>query len=409
MDTLPWIYRLDCPVQYYDWGYTSQDGIIRSFLGMSPDIEPGKPHAELWMGAHPSAPSKILPEKKSLLDAVNEKPEHMLGPLLYSRGERKLPFLFKILDVARALSIQAHPDKMLAEQLHTKDSINYPDNNHKPELAVCIRDMKILAGFRSWKEIQIFLEKVPELAKLCLKNISSTEDEKQLIRNAWNSLMSASKDTIREAVLSYKERFYSSRDREEKIVFELMDYYGDEDPGIFCVYLLNYIELKKGEGIFLGPNEPHAYLGGQMLECMASSDNVVRAGLTNKYRDVQTLLSMLHYNSGPLEIIRPGPALTQGLYPYHVPVSDFILNQLYLTPGNAFQMHSTRFPSILLVFEGAVKIQCEDQTVTADQGSVLFFPGDLESRKKKIYIKTLETNTAEHYIATTGENHLSKP
>ena len=69
------------------------------------------------------------------------------------------------------------------------------------------------------------------------------------------------------------------------------------DIGIFCVFFLNHFTLQAGEAVFLAANEPHAYLSGSCIECMATSDNVVRAGLTPKHRDVNVLCSMLTYNS----------------------------------------------------------------------------------------------------------------
>jgi mannose-6-phosphate isomerase len=72
------------------------------------------------------------------------------------------------------------------------------------------------------------------------------------------------------------------------------------DRGVLCPLLLNYVRLKAGEAFFMGANEPHAYLSGDCLECMALSDNTVRAGLTPKHKDVDTLISMLHYRwAGP--------------------------------------------------------------------------------------------------------------
>ncbi|MDH5654482.1 MAG: mannose-6-phosphate isomerase, class I [Spirochaetia bacterium] len=401
MNSLPWIYRLNCPVQYYDWGNPDPNGIIRSILKMSPDMEAGKPHAELWMGAHHSASATIQPENHSLLESIQDNPEHMLGRNL-SGEEITLPFLFKILDASRPLSIQAHPDKRLAEQLHSRDSKNYPDNNHKPELAVCIRNTKILAGFRPWHEIQNFMDTVPELYTLCHIRLKQGGNENELLKHSWEALMTAEKNIIRESVLSFKDRFFSSRNLEEKIVFELIDYYGDEDPGVFCVYFLNYIELKEKEGIFLGPNEPHAYLGGQMLECMASSDNVVRAGLTSKFRDVETLVSMLHYRTERPEMILLSKTSRTGLFHYPVPVSDFSLFQIQLNPETPFEYVPLHLPSILLVFEGALEIQCGSEILKADQGSVFFFPGDLMDRNKKIFLKTLESKSTEHYIASAG-------
>jgi mannose-6-phosphate isomerase len=59
--------------------------------------------------------------------------------------------------------------------------------------------------------------------------------------------------------------------------------------------LLNYVTLGAGHAFVMRANEPHAYLSGDILECMACSDNVVRVGLTPKFKDVDTLTAMLTY------------------------------------------------------------------------------------------------------------------
>lgn len=80
----------------------------------------------------------------------------------------------------------------------------------------------------------------------------------------------------------------------ENLVLSLEKQY-PEDVGVLSAFFFNYIKLSPGEALYIGANEPHAYLSGECIECMATSDNVVRAGLTPKYRDVQTLCSMLTY------------------------------------------------------------------------------------------------------------------
>ena len=67
------------------------------------------------------------------------------------------------------------------------------------------------------------------------------------------------------------------------------------DVGVLSAFFFNYIELVPGQAIYLDANEPHAYLSGECLECMVTSDNVVRAGLTPKYIDTNTLCGMLTY------------------------------------------------------------------------------------------------------------------
>lgn len=77
------------------------------------------------MGTHPSLPSKDLETQRTLLDLVQDN-QALLSKDIAERYENRLPFLFKVLSIRKALSIQAHPNKKLAEQLHSKDPKNYP-------------------------------------------------------------------------------------------------------------------------------------------------------------------------------------------------------------------------------------------------------------------------------------------
>src|SRR5271170_6262375 len=117
------------------------------------------------MGTHPSNPSKDVLTKRTLLDLVQDN-QALLGQDVGQRYEYKLPFLFKVLSIGKALSIQAHPNKKLAEQLHKRDSKNYPDDNHKPEMTIAITPFEGFCGFRPLKEISHFFDEVPALRKL---------------------------------------------------------------------------------------------------------------------------------------------------------------------------------------------------------------------------------------------------
>jgi mannose-6-phosphate isomerase len=117
------------------------------------------------MGTHPSNPSKDLHTKRTLLDLIQDN-QALLSQEISSRFGHKLPFLFKVLSIGKALSIQAHPNKKLAEQLHKKDSKNYPDDNHKPEMTIAITPFDGLCGFRPLAEISHFLSTIPSLKKL---------------------------------------------------------------------------------------------------------------------------------------------------------------------------------------------------------------------------------------------------
>ena len=120
---------------------------------------------QLWMGTHPSNPSKDVETQRTLLDLVQDN-QALMSSAISSRYGNKLPFLFKVLSINKALSIQAHPNKKLAEKLHAKDSKNYPDDNHKPEMTIAITPFDGLCGFRPLAEISHFLDTVPSFRGL---------------------------------------------------------------------------------------------------------------------------------------------------------------------------------------------------------------------------------------------------
>lgn len=158
-------------VQNYEWGVRggADNGLVARMANAPPSE--GTPFAELWMGTHPKAPLSIV-------DANNfAAPGTPLSEFLQANvafaGEKtsatyaeQLPYLFKCLSVDKALSIQAHPDKSLAQQLHANDAKNYPDTNHKPELACAVTDFEGLCGFRPLSELSEFLTLCPELRVL---------------------------------------------------------------------------------------------------------------------------------------------------------------------------------------------------------------------------------------------------
>jgi mannose-6-phosphate isomerase len=292
------------------------------------------------MGTHPSNPSKDLSTQRTLLDLVQDN-QALLSTEVSEKFGHKLPFLFKVLSIGKALSIQAHPNKKLAEQLHARDSKNYPDDNHKPEMTIAITPFDGLCGFRPLEEISHFLSTVPTLKKLvgdveaeayqsAIKGQATSdkkEDEesnKKALQKAFGALMSSKKEDVE---LASKELVESAKQEgadfaggggptnDGKELADLVIRLDDQFPGdigLFVLFFLNYIKLEVGEAMFLKADDIHAYLSGDIIECMASSDNVVRAGFTPKFKDVDTLISMLTYSYAPISEQKMNPVD----YPY---------------------------------------------------------------------------------------------
>ncbi|KAF7883750.1 uncharacterized protein EAF02_005670 [Botrytis sinoallii] len=324
--------RLQCGVNSYDWGKVGSDSAAAKFAAATPaddfSIQEEKPYAELWMGTHPSNPSKDLTTKRTLLDLIQDN-QALLSKDVSDKFGEKLPFLFKVLSIGKALSIQAHPNKTLAEQLHQKDSKNYPDDNHKPEMTIAITPFDGLCGFRPLAEISHFLSTIPSLKKLVgeseaedyqsavkgQETSDKSEDEaknKKALQKVFTALMNAKKEDVEDAS---KELVASAEEEgdnfaggggpsnEGKELADLVIRLNKQFPGdigLFVQFFLNYVKLEVGEAMFLKADDIHAYLSGDIIECMAASDNVVRAGFTPKFKDVDTLTSMLTYSYAPI-------------------------------------------------------------------------------------------------------------
>lgn len=126
------------------------------------------------------------------------------------------------------------------------------------------------------------------------------------------------------------------------------------DPGAMSPFFLNYLLIAPGESFFMAANEPHAYVAGEIIECMACSDNVVRAGLTPKFKDVDNLVDMLTYSMG-------GPTIDAGSYTsessnvirYTPPVPEFEVMILHIDPGETLTYKNPNVPSIFIILEGS--------------------------------------------------------
>ncbi|XVE72073.1 hypothetical protein DITRI_Ditri11bG0009400 [Diplodiscus trichospermus] len=305
--------RLRAWVQNYDWGRCGLEAQVARLLALNSgaEIEPDRPYAESWMGTHNSGPSFLADEEDEnvgLKEWIGKNP-NVLGRKVLEKWGADLPFLFKVLSVAKALSIQAHPDKELAKELHKLQPNLYKDGNHKPEMALAITEFRALCGFITLEELKGVLEDVPEIVELVgtasanqvldIDERDGAETVKSALRSVFTQLMSASKEMTIKAISKLKNRLHIQSQlrcltEKEQLVLHLEKQYPG-DIGVISAFFFNYVKLNPGEALYLGANEPHAYLSGECIECMATSDNVVRAGLTPKHRDVQTLCSMLTY------------------------------------------------------------------------------------------------------------------
>lgn len=364
---------MTCAVQNYDWGI--KGGCEVSSLGelnTGAPSDPSKPYAELWMGTHPSGPSVVSATGEGLKETIAADPTAHLGAKTVERFGDDLPFLTKVLSVAKALSIQAHPDKTLAEQLHADRPNVYKDANHKPEMTLAVTEFEALCGFVAGDVLAANLVSVPELravvGQAAADAFVASPGGKDELRAVFTALMTADGNVVAAQVDALAARLHAKPDKTpvDALACRLNEQY-PKDVGVLCAYVLNYLALKPGQCIYLAANEPHAYLAGECIECMATSDNVVRAGLTPKLRDTAILCDMLTYRAGA-PVVLDGERVDTSTTRYVPPFDEFMLETVTVAPGATYELTKSQGPCVYLVHRGSCVVGGEN----ARRGSVLF-------------------------------------
>lgn len=373
------IFLLENAVQEYSWG--SIDGIA-SVTGMAnPE---GKPFAELWMGTHPSAPSKIVnPSPEGVVDLTSLADDDMQNVPGFSGGRnRGLPFLFKVLSAATPLSLQVHPDKIQAENgfraengqnipIHAPDR-NYRDDNHKPEIMAAVTPFKAMCGFREIGETLRLFDKLalPEID--AQKTLRRTGDYGPFITSLLTVGPAESAGLCERIILRLNELTEAAETARDPAFAKALEtamslsahYPGD--LGILSPFYLNVIDLAPGEALYLPAGIMHAYIEGTGFELMANSDNVLRGGLTPKHIDVSELLSIL--NPRPFVPVKLRLLERAGIRYYPTPATEFLLGKISVE-GSATDLPRSA-PIIAICTQGTIRVEVPGDAEEISKGIV---------------------------------------
>ncbi|WP_326590141.1 mannose-6-phosphate isomerase, class I [Streptomyces sp. NBC_01294] len=348
--------RLTNTIRPYAWGSTTA---LPALLGVEPT---GEPQAELWMGAHPGAPSRIDrgAGERALSDVIAADPEGELGAATVAKFGPRLPFLLKILAAGAPLSLQVHPDLAQAKAGFEDEERrgipidaahrNYKDPNHKPEMICALTPFDGLCGFRPPLEAAELLAGLEVDSLKPYVDLLHAHPEEAALREMLTAVLTADRvemaHTVHE-VAAAVERLGGPYTPYASLVH---DYPGD--PGVIAAMLLNHVRLQPGEAMFLGAGVPHAYIDGLGVELLANSDNVLRAGLTPKHVDVPELLKIAKFEPDDPGVLRPEG---NGEEVYEVPIDEFRLSRFLLAPGGASRVLPHETPQILLCTAGSPK------------------------------------------------------
>ncbi len=381
------MHRLHNGVKHYDWG--SIDAIPH-FIG-APEAD--DPVAEMWIGTHPLSPSAAV-------DADGNE-----VPLTEVAGE--LPFMVKFLAAERPLSLQVHPSRSQAEigfareeevgvPLDSPERV-YKDQNHKPEMVYALTTFDSLIGFRPTAEILRVLGPLnTPLSQRLADDLRADPGFASIVRRIeWLLTESIDPDEVRSIVDACRRLSALSMDikRAYQTAVEIAEYY-PEDIGVVISLMLNRMTLQPGEAAYLETGVIHAHLKGLCLEVMATSDNVLRAGLTTKHIDTAGLVACLA--SGMARVARVTP--------------DFVDydTEVFSPSGGGFALAVTQISAAapegveLVRSEGSVLI-CTggDVIVTTDAGEKVAL-----ARGESLYLAREDRGATVHGLGEVAQAYV---
>ncbi|MFF4587630.1 mannose-6-phosphate isomerase, class I [Streptomyces sp. NPDC001388] len=346
--------RLDNTIRPYAWGSPTA---IPHLLGTEPT---GEPQAEMWMGAHPGAPSRT--ERGTLAAVIDADPQRELGERTVARFGPRLPFLLKLLAAGAPLSLQVHPDLAQARKGYEDEERrgipvdaphrNYKDANHKPELICALTEFDGLCGFRQPLRAAALLDGLGVDSLKPYVDLLHAHPEEAALREVLTAVLTADPEDMTHTVTAAAAA--CDRLGGDYTPYAGIAHHYPGDPGVIAAMLLNHVRLQPGEALFLGAGIPHAYLSGLGVEIMANSDNVLRCGLTPKHVDVPELLRVVRFEPGDPGILRP-EASPDGEEVYETPIDEFRLSRYVLPEGGTVHDLTSRTPQILLCTAGTVR------------------------------------------------------
>jgi mannose-6-phosphate isomerase len=351
------------PIQNYAWGSMT---FIPDLMGGP--VPAKKPQAELWMGVHPKAPSKVLcdGEWMSLPEFIQTDPERILGESIAKDFSNELPFLFKVLAATKPLSIQAHPSRDQARAGFARENEmkipldapnrNYRDENHKPEMICALTPFWLLNGFRKIDDLMALTERIGAPALRDIVRPLHGQHEAETLKVLLTTLMTMDRDAqtqlVREVMHCIEQN--SGTDAAFEWVVRLNQEYPG-DMGVLSPLFMNIIRLEPGQGMYTPSGRLHTYLEGAGIELMANSDNVLRGGLTAKNMDIGELLKILDFTQNEVDILRP-EGCERGEDIYDTPAKEFALSLISVDRGSPFESPATRSVEIMICLEGDAQI-----------------------------------------------------
>ncbi|KAJ5908381.1 hypothetical protein N7495_001063 [Penicillium taxi] len=382
------ILKLTCECKHDPWGKQGKSSLAGRLWSHMPDageLDESETYSEMWMGTYPTVPSRIHSSGELLSEHIKINPD-LVGQSVYDKYGPNIPFLPKVLSFAKALPLQIHPDKGLAEQLHANNPDKFGDANHKPEIAIALSRFESFVGFKPLQEIAELMRLEPLEQLMPLEHDFDDEALRQLCK----TLLSLPPNLVSEVITALQNTplsEFGDHPHVPSLLDRLNKQYSEFDNGnLVAALLMNYMILEPGEAICVPADSMHAYLSGDIIECMARSDNVLNTGFCPRpdRDDVELFAQALTFKPhSPKESLLPSKKSKVGqrgkTIEYTPPFSEFNVLSVALSRGEIEKHRALQSPSIIVFTEGSGKMTVGDGTThDIGEGDVYFAARDAE-------------------------------
>ncbi|KAK4507108.1 hypothetical protein PRZ48_000842 [Zasmidium cellare] len=398
-------YRLKCSCNQYPWGKQGSESISARLCEKQPGwdgdgpqedfkIDENNAYAEMWMGTYPVLPSYVADTGEDLQDVIDRHPKELLGEEVIKKfGHSKLPYLPKVLSISKALPLQLHPNKDIASKLHQEKPDAFTDPNHKPEIALALGKFEAFCGFKPLADIAELL-KIDALQRFAPQDQLSNFTNEQLKEVVRKMLTTSDEDvrSIYKDLTALPESKFGKDTYIPKLAQRLADQYSEADPGILVALVtMNFLVLNAGESIWIPADGIHAYLSGDIIECMARSNNVLNTGFCPRAErsNIDLFCECLTFSPHSAEesMLKPKPysrSKNGKTQLYAPPMSEFDMLQTELKAGESETLGASGGPSIIIASKGNASMKVGGKSFDLKEGFVYFIaPGsDIQLESK---------------------------
>jgi len=400
------VFQLSGTCNSYPWGKKGKASLAAQLCKNTPGtdftIKDDEYYSEMWFGDYPDFPARKLSTNEPLADVLSANKETLLGKKVIDRMDGQLPFLPKILSIAKALPLQIHPNKELSSKLHAKDPEKFTDDNHKPEIAVALGKFELFAGWKTLDEIAPVFVKVSELHQFLPKSAQiSSKWTDATLREVTRNLLSASPETTKSVQSALSSSSADLPDYIPALLPRLQSQYSSTDAGSLVALLcMNFFTLSAGDSVYIPADGIHAYLSGDIVECMARSNNVLNSGFCPRAdRDNIDLftdtLTFSKAHSREDMILESKPIQnSKATVVYAPPMSEFDMFKTDLSSGEEDTLKANEGPAVAIVTKGSGVLKGDGKELEAKEGFIFFVAPGVETTWKATGQDSLQIHTA---------------